>query len=319
MNCGFRRIFNISTFISAAAVVFLIGGCGRGPASGNTPVPDSAAITGNTAVTGSAAVYNRIISAAPSNTEIVTGLGLGDRIIATDKYSEGIAGIPQGIPLIDFFYPDTEAIAGLNPDLILVNEINSYGAADNPFRLLGNLGIKVIQIPTSTSIGGICDDILFIANTLGVPDRGEKLTASINEKIAQIKAAGEKLAAKKSVYFEVSAAPSMVTFGQGAYLNEMIEIAGGINIFADQKGWFSPGPEEIINRNPDIIFTMLYPGEDPVAEIKSRTAFTGITAVKENQVYAINADSASRPSQNILPALRQMAGIINPLYYETPR
>ena len=254
----------------------------------------------------------RIISAAPSNTEIITGLGMGDFLIAVDKYSSGIPGVPKGLPEIDFFYPDTEAIIGLEPDLILTNEINSFGVANNPFKLLGDLGIRVVQVPTSVSIEGIYNDIILIAETLEVKERGEALVASMKEEIDRISAAAEAEGEKKSVYFEISSAPTMVSFGRGAYLNEMIEIAGGRNIFADQSGWFSPGAEEILHRNPDLIFTMVYSGEDPVSEIKNRRAFENITAIKENQVYAIDADSASRPSQNIMLALRQMAQALNP-------
>ncbi|MCL2479356.1 MAG: ABC transporter substrate-binding protein, partial [Treponema sp.] len=227
-----------------------------------------------------------------------------------DKYSRDIPGAPTNLPLIDFFYPDTEAIIGMQPDLILANEINSYGVSDNPFSLLGNLGIKVVQVPTSTSIDGICSDIIFIADTLGAEERGQAMVKSMKDEIAGI-AAGETNAQRKSVYFEVSSAPSMVSFGKGAYLDEMIDIAGGKNIFEDQNGWFSPSEEEIINRNPDIIFVLQYPGEDPVTEIKNRRAFETITAVKQNQIFPVDANSASRPSQNIMTALRQMAKAIN--------
>jgi len=254
--------------------------------------------------------FNRIISAAPSNTEIITALGMADRLIAVDRYSAGIPGVPGGLPEIDFFYPDTEAIIGLEPDLIIANEINSFGVADNPFKLLGDMGINVLDIPTSVSIDGICNDIITIAEVLGVKERGEALVASMKEEIARIAAAAEA-PEKKTVYFEISGPPFMYSFGRGNYLNEMIEIAGGRNIFDDQNNWFSPSAEEIITRNPDIIFTMNYSWEDTVAEIKSRMAFETITAIKENRVYAIDENSASRPSQNIMLALRQMAQGIN--------
>jgi len=261
----------------------------------------------------------RIISAAPSNTEILIGLGLADRLIAIDPYSSDIEGVPAGLPQIDFFYPDTEAIIALEPELILVNEVNSYGVADNPFTLLGNMGIRVTSIPTSVSIEGIYEDIIFVAETLGVREQGEAVAASMKNEIESIAAAGEKLPEKKSVYFEVSGAPYMVTFGRDTYLNEMIEIAGGRNIFSDQTNWFSPSAEEIINRNPDVILTFQYSDEDPVQEILNREAFESITAVKQKQVFVIDANSASRPSQNILTALREMTRIIDPSYYESAR
>ena len=250
---------------------------------------------------------NRIISAAPSNTEIIIALGMGDCLIAIDPYSRNIPGVQASLPEIDFFFPDTEAVIGLEPDLIFVNEINSFGVADNPFTLLRNLGIRVIEVPTSTSIEGICGDILFIAETLSAMERGEALVSSMKEEIESIRAAGEKMPERKSVYFEVSSIPSMVSFGRGTYLNEMIEIAGGQNIFADEKGWFSPSAEEIVARDPELIFTLIYHGVESVSEIMGRRAFENINAVKQNRVFVIDADSASRPSNNILGALREMA------------
>ena len=252
---------------------------------------------------------NRIISAAPSNTEIIVGLGMADRLVAVDRYSRGIPGVPAGLPEIDFFFPDVEAIIGLEPDLIFFNEINTLGVANNPFRFLGDLGLRVVQVPTSISIEGIYSDIILVAEALEIPERGEALVETMRKEIERM-TSGTGVA-RSSVFFEISSSPSLITFGQGTYLNEMIEIAGGRNIFADESGWFSPSAEEIINRNPDIIFVMLYPGEDPVTEIKNRRAFQDITAVRESRIYAIDADSASRPSQNILLAFQQIAQALN--------
>jgi iron complex transport system substrate-binding protein len=290
--CSARKIFSgilIVLFITCT-------GCNRN--AGQAPVREDG--------------IRRIISAAPSNTEILIGLGLGERLIAVDPYSKDIPGVAAGLPEIDFFHPDTEAIIGLDPDLILTNEINSFGVADNPFKLLGDLGIKVVQVPTSTSIEGIYRDILFVAEALEVKDRGEAVVKAMKEEIDGIAAAGKEVREKKSVYFEVSGAPTLVSLGRGTYLNEMIEIAGGINIFADQQGWFSASAEEIINRNPDIIFAFAYSAENPVSEIMNRRAFESINAIRLNQVYAIDADSASRPSQNIVLALRQIAQVLSP-------
>ena len=262
--------------------------------------------------------FRRIISASPANTEIITALNMGDFLIAIDRHSRGIDAVPAGLPEVDFFYPDTEAIIGLEPDLILVGEVNTFGVANNPFTLLGDLGIKVVQVPTSVSIEGIYSDIILIAEALGVKERGETLVESMKGEIERIADGVNPELEKRSIYFEISNAPNMVSFGQGAYLNEMIEIAGGRNIFADQRGWFSPSAEEIINRNPDIILVLVYPGEDPVTEIKNRRAFESIAALRENHVFAIDADSASRPSQNILLAFRQIERAINTVVEPSP-
>ena len=294
-----NRDWGVLNLFAFAAVVLFATGCGRDPIRPILEEPGE---------------ITRIISSAPSNTEIIVGLGMGERLIAVDRYSGRIPGVPAGLPEIDFFFPDTEAIIGLEPDLIFVSEINSFGVANNPFRLLGDLGIRVVQVPTSVSIEEIYNDIILVAETLGVRDRGEAMVAYMREEINRIyTGAGQE---RRTVYFEVSSSPTVVTFGQGAYLNEMIEIAGGQNIFADQRGWFSPSVEEIINRNPDIILVVLYPGEDPVSHIQNRRAFQNITAVRENRIYTIDEDSASRPSQNILLALQQIAQAISQSYRE---
>jgi iron complex transport system substrate-binding protein len=117
----------------------------------------------------------------------------------------------------------------------------------------------------------------------------------------------------KSVYFEIAPAPNMVSFGRGTYLNEMIEITGARNIFAGEERWFSPGPEAIIRANPDVIFTLAGNSaetESAAAEIKSRPGFNTLGAVRQNRIYPIDANSASRPSQNIVLALEEMFSVL---------
>jgi iron complex transport system substrate-binding protein len=306
-----KKILRFYFALSAALVLALalLASCGLK----QTPPPSA------TAVPPASAPPRRIISTAPSNTEIIAGLGFAGSLIAVDKYSLGIAGVDNGLPVVDFFYPDVEAIIGMEPDIIIANEINSFGSANAPFTLIKDTGIRVLQVPTSVSIEGIFGDIRLIAETLGAPEKGEELveamTGEIN-KIAAVGSAVKKAGIERSVYFEIAPTPAMVSFGSGAYLNEMIELINGRNIFIDQKGWFSPGAEEILLRNPDVILALRYETGDPVPEIVSRNGFETTTAVKNKRVYAIDADPASRPSQNIVKALKQMARSVYPEYYE---
>jgi len=253
---------------------------------------------------------NRIISAAPSYTEIIAGLGLADKLIAVDKYSHDVEGVRKDLPEIDFFYPDIEAIAGLKPDIIISGEINTNGNADTSYQFFRRLGIEVMEVPTSNSIEDIYGDIIRIAEALGVRDRGESVVNRMKEQIAAVSGragAGGK-AGKKSVYFEITPAPTMVSFGRGTYLNELIEIIGARNIFAAEERWFAPGAEAIILADPDVILAMSYEGEGAAvtAEIKGRPGFEALAAVRQNMVFAVNGNHASRPSQNIVLALEEM-------------
>jgi iron complex transport system substrate-binding protein len=255
----------------------------------------------------------KIISASPSNTEIILNLGLGDNIIATDNYSANIDGMPDGIAVIDFTFPDPEIILSLSPDFVFVNEINRTDRGDDPFRLIRETGANVVYVPTSNSIDDIYNDILRVAQALGVADRGDELVGAMRSLIAAIADETGKNAGKqpKKVYFEVSPAPNMVTFGHNTFLDEMIDIAGGENVFKAENRWFTVSAEAVIAANPDIIFTNTVEYDDPCAEIKSRPGFGNIKAVASGKVFYVDPDSSSRPSPGIIKAIVQMKNYID--------
>jgi iron complex transport system substrate-binding protein len=254
----------------------------------------------------------RIVSTAPANTEIIAALGFADRIIAMDKYSADLEEISGEPVLIDFAYPDGEVILGLEPDIIFAAGHNKTVSGADPFKLIRETGIPVAYIPTSARIADIYLDIRFIAEALGVPEKGEKLAGDMREQIEAIAETGAAIPEKRSVYFEVSPFPYMVSCGEGTYLNEMIHIIGAVNIFAGEKSWFSPAPEAIVERNPDVILTLTSLADNPLEEQRSRPGFEAINAVKNNRVYSIDANAASRPSQHIVSALTQMARAVYP-------
>jgi iron complex transport system substrate-binding protein len=259
---------------------------------------------------------NKVISSAPSSTEIIVDLGLADKLAAIDRYSLDIEGVDQNLPLIDFFFPDAEAIIGIDPDIIISNGHNNLGAGDDPFKLIREAGIPVVYIPVSPDIEGICRDIEFIADMLNVRDRGAALTESLKRQIEEIAAIGRTIEPKKTIYFEISPAPTLVTIGRDTYLDQFINIIGAQNSFADQIGVIFPSAESLLERNPDVIITTSTGQYDPVEEIKSRDGFEHITAVKDNAIYLVDTNSASRPSARILLALKQMAKAVYPDKYE---
>ena len=255
---------------------------------------------------------NRIVSTAPSNTEIIIDLGQACKLVAIDKHSADIEGISHNLPLLDFFYPDAEVITNLAPDLIIASGHNTTGSGEDPFKMLREMGIPVVYISMSKSIEDIYKDIAFIAELLQAEKEGEKLIASMKTQIDEIihtaLSANNTLGIenKKTVYFEISAAPQMMTFGKDSFINDMITVIGARNIFENDNWLVTPGAEIIIERNPDVILTNVNYIEDPIGEIKNRPGFNHINAVKNNHIYIINNDSSSRPSARVILALRQM-------------
>jgi iron complex transport system substrate-binding protein len=178
------------------------------------------------------------------------------------------------------------------------------------------MGIAVVYIPMSKSIDDIYEDIAFIAGLLQAQRKGEELIQSMKMKIAEITNNIPPVEAKKTVYFEISAAPEMMTFGKDSFIHDMIETIGAHNIFGNEYWLVSPSAESIIDRNPDVILTNVSYIDDPITEIINRPGFNHINAVKNNCVYQIDTDSSVRPSTRVILALRQMSFAVYPEHHE---
>jgi len=178
------------------------------------------------------------------------------------------------------------------------------------------MGIPVVYIPMSKSVDDIYKDVVFIADLLQVQKKGEEVVDSMKTQISEINQKAARLAAQKTVYFEISAAPDMMTFGKDSYIDDMISVIGARNIFGNENWLVMPGAESIIDRNPDVILTNVNYIPGPIDEIKSRPGFEHINAVKNNCVYQIDTDSSVRPSTRVILALRQMSQTVYPELYE---
>ena len=212
----------------------------------------------------------RIISTAPSNTEILVELGLADKLVAIDTYSSDVEGISDDVEKIDFLNPDAEAIIGLEPDLIIASGHNKSGSSDDPFKLVKEAGISVVYIPSSESIQGIYDDINFIADITNTKQKGQEIVDNMKSQIDEISQKAKNIKDKKKVYFEIAPAPNLYSFGNSTFLNEMIELIGAENIFKSENGWIAPSAESVIDKNPDVILTNVNYIDNPIQEIKDR-------------------------------------------------
>ncbi|MDR2356572.1 MAG: ABC transporter substrate-binding protein [Oscillospiraceae bacterium] len=281
-----------------------------------TPVPASPQITADRSgnpITLPESI-ERVMVFGPSNSELLADLGFGGAIVAADTYSGAIDGLAPGLPLFDMAAPDIESIVALEPDVIFVTGMVQAGGED-PYKPLRDAGICVIYVPSSDSIESIKDDIRFVSAVMGAEKGGDGLIAEMEAEIAAIKAIGDTITGKKTVYFELSAAPYMYSFGAGVFLNEMIELAGAVNIFANQESWLSVAEEAVLEANPDVVLTSVNYIEDPVGEIKSRPGWQAVTAVADGDVYYIDADASNRPNHNIVKALREIAFAVYPDKY----
>lgn len=255
---------------------------------------------------------------APSIAETVVDLGLGDKIVAIDTQTEAyaLAGVPEGLPAFDMQAPDTEALAALEPDVVFVSGI-SIIEGENLFQPLVDMGVCIASIPTSNSIADIEADITFLAACLGCEAQGEAIVDEMQAEIDAVAAIGAAVPEdeRKSVYFEISAAPYCYSFGEGVFLDEMLELIGADNVLAGQEGWLSVDEEAVVAADPDVILTSVNYIDDPVGEITARAGWEGVAAVQNGEVYAIDNKTSSLPNENVVQALREMAQAVYPALY----
>lgn len=259
------------------------------------------------------AEVDKVISLAPATTQIIESLGLMDKVVAVDTqtplYVEGISDLPQ----FDMMAPDIEQIAMLEPDIVFTSGM-SY-VEDNPFKALVDMGVCVIEIPSSNSIAAVKEDIVFTAACLGVEEKGQAIVDEMQAKIDEIAAIGATIAEKKTVLFEIACLPYIYSFGDGTFLDEMIELIGAENVLGDQISWMSVTEEAAVAANPDVILTSVNYIEDPIGEILGRAGWESVTAVANSDVHYIDNGKSSLPNQYIVDALIEMAVAVYPEAY----
>lgn len=322
----------ILSALVAAALAFSMAACSAPAASTSASVSSTAASSASTGASSETAAVAKptedrsgaaitlpdnvetVISMAPSITQTLMDLGCTDQIIALDANSAKTENAPQGLPVFDMMTPDAEQMATLVPDVIFVSSISSSGGED-PFQPLQELGATVVCIPTSSSIEDIYEDVTFLGQVMGKTERADEINQNLKSEIDRIAALGASIPEdqRKTVYFEISAAPSAYSTGSGTYMDEMISLIGANNMMADKaEGWTSVDSEVVVSGNPDVILTNVDYIEDPVGEIKSREGWEAVTAVKNSDVYQIDKQSSSLPNENIVSALEEMGKAVYP-------
>ena len=243
----------------------------------------------------------KFISLVPSITEIFYILDADDSLLATTIYCNYPAEALEKPKVGDLIHPDYEKILRLNPDYILI----TLPMQEMVRRNLDKLGLKWLAF-SPESIEGVLETIDSLGKITGKRSRSAFVIDSLRK---ILKTLGSPLRSP-GIYIELSYKP-LYTCGGKSFINEIIEVAGGRNIFADRNtGYFSPPQEDIIKKSPDIII-LSYPGAQK-EEIAKRLGWENIKAVKEHQIFVLDQDIISRPGPRIFSAIK----ILNEIFIE---
>lgn len=254
------------------------------------------------------AVPETVVSLQPSNTEILFALGVGDKIIGATDYDTYPAEALEIERVSDSVAFNSERILELNPDVVIAYTIGEEDA----LKVLEDAGVKVFVIQSATSFEDVYGDIEQLATVMGVEEKGEQLNKEIKAKIADVQATLKDVETPKSVYYEVSPAPSIYTVGGDTFQQEILDAANVTNVFGDLQGWPQISEEQVIEKNPEIILTPNNYSEDAVGEILARQSWNTIQAIQNKQVYLLDGDVLSRPGPRIGEAVELVAKAVYP-------
>lgn len=247
----------------------------------------------------------RIISVAPSITELIYALGKGDELVGrTDycDYPEEVKKTPSIGSLTD---PNIEKIIELKPDVVVV----STHFKEDVAKKLEDLGIKVVVLYNAEEFTGAYDTINTLGEIVNAKDKASEIVSGIKTKAEDIK---KKVEGQNypSVYFVVGFGKSGDYTATGeTFISQMIEMAGGNNIAKDATGW-SYSLEKIIENDPEyIIVSKNYGMKD---EFMAAEGYKELSAVKNNRVIEIDDNLVNRQGPRLGEGLEALAKILHP-------
>lgn len=252
----------------------------------------------------------RIISLAPSNTEIAFALGLGDRIVGVTTYCNYPEEAKTKEKVGGFSDVDMEKIAALQPDLVLASDIHKKEVVP----ALEKLGISVLIIRPG-SIEQIFKDIQMVGQVTGQTSQATSLVTSLQKRVEAVTAKTAGLSAdQKPRVFYVTWHDPIYTAGGDTIISDLIKRAGGVNLADDLSGYATMTLETVIDRNPQVIIVMSSMGDQNTSfnYIKTEPRLQATEALKNDRVYIIDSDIFGRTTPRIVDGLEQLLGMVHP-------
>lgn len=291
----------LSIVVIAALATGLVGcGGGSGSNSGKITLKDDA---GKVLVMEKPA--DRVVSLAPSNTEIIYAIGGQGKLVGVTTYCDYPPAAKKKPKVGDFATPNVEKIASRNPQVVIATGGVQAGAVTN----LEKLGIKVFVVDPK-SFGGLFKDMAAVGEIMGLKDKASAKVDQLEKRVATVEARSKGLA-KPRVFFEIYAQPLM-TAGTGTLIDTMIGLAGGTNIGAAAGPDFPEFSEELLLKdNPDVYIAVKGTQTNP-GDIAKRPGYESIKAVKEGKVYVIEDNLFVRSGPRLVDGLEQLAIMFHP-------
>ncbi len=251
----------------------------------------------------------RIISLAPSNTEILFALGLRDEVVGVTMYCDYPPEALDKEKVGDYYGPDIEKIIALQPDLVLATDFHRFDL----IPALEQQGFTVFAVAPQT-LDDVLESIERIGETIGKEAEALRLVNEMTSKIEAVEEQTKELEQKPSVLYMTWHDP-MWTVGRDTWIDDLINIAGGVNIFSQNfEGGAMVQIEWVILQNPEVIITSewSYDWALNAAELASTNAS------QTGRIFAFDDDLAQRPGPRLVQGLDWFAYLFHPKIFEQP-
>jgi iron complex transport system substrate-binding protein len=257
----------------------------------------------------------RIVTFAPSNTEIVFALGLGGRVVGVsgkfDNYPpqartlQSVGGSGQfGVD------PNVERVVALHPDLML-----TISGGDQWKKRLRDLGITVFTI-NATAFADLLHDIKTVGEITGADAAASALTAKMAGQAASI---ASKTGGRPPVrcFFEAYY-PPLTTVGPHTFIYDLLKRAGCAPVSTGAKSDYPEWSiDQLVAHPPDVYLVASESGVSP-AQVEKRPGFDAIAAVRAGKVHLVDSDLISRPGPRVVQGLLALARIFHPDLFPCP-
>ncbi len=259
----------------------------------------------------------RIVSLAPSNTEILFAVGAGNQVVGRDTYSDypaeaaTVADIGGGFGALD-----TETILASTPDLVLAANLTPA----EQIQALEDLGLNVFVLGNPTDLPGMYENLRTVAAMTGHLEETETLITSLEERVAVVEEKLSGVTERPLVLYEIDGTDPNAPWvpGPGTFVDALLSMAGGTNMSASLEGtWVQVSLETIIEMNPEIIMLgdAQWGGVTPEM-VAARGGWDALTAVQEGKVYPFDDNLVSRPGPRMVDGLEALAKFLHPDLFE---
>jgi iron complex transport system substrate-binding protein len=249
----------------------------------------------------------RIVSLAPSVTESLFALGLGNRIAGVTSFCDFPEEAKTKEKVGDTISPNAERIIALRPDLVIITTASQL---EKLSRQLAELNIPV-YVTSPRTVREVVASIRKLGDATGAEARAKEVADEMERRIANVERRVKELP-KPRVLYVLQAGP-LITAGRNTFINDLINLAGGESISGTETADYPQlSRETAIARAPEVMITPASHGTEFVNEDDLRRDFAVTPAVRANRIVKVNADWIDRPGPRIVEGLEQLAQGLHP-------